>query len=220
MLLSTTFTRQEFIAGLIALLGVIMIAHPDAIFGHTNDTIGTTNDIDKVTHSQRLIAISVSILGIFGASGAYTTIRLIGNRAHALISVSYFALLGTIGSALALTTIPSITFIMPESAREWILLLLLGVLGFVLQFLLTAGLQLDRSSRATSMMYTQILFALAFDWGIWGVLPGLWSFGGGAVVVASTLWVALGKVGGGVEKERVREVVDEESALLAAQVED
>lgn len=106
---------------------------------------------------------------------------------------------------------------MPHGTREWVLLVLLGFLGFVLQFLLTAGLQLDKSSRATSMLYTQVLFALAFDWGIWGVLPGGWSLFGGAIVIASTLWSALQKTKKPVVKDDG--VVDEESALLGGQTE-
>jgi drug/metabolite transporter (DMT)-like permease len=120
-------------------------------------------------------------------------IRVIGNRGHALISVNYFAVLGTVGSMIALLVIPGIGFTMPQGAREWILLTLLGFLGFVLQFLLTAGLQLDKSSKATSMLYTGVLFALSFDWAIWGVLPGKWSLFGGSIIIGSTLWSALQK---------------------------
>lgn len=211
--LGSPFTRKELNAGLIALVGVIMIAHPESIFGPTNDVIKTgSGEIEEITPSQRFFAIVIAFLGIFGASGAYTTIRVIGDRAHALVSVSYFAALGTLGSTIALLVIPGIGFTMPQGVKEWILLLTLGIFGFGLQFLLTAGLQLDRSSKATSMMYTQILFALSFDWAIWGVLPGGWSLMGGAIVVASTLWSALQKTK--VVKEGKREVVDEESALL------
>lgn len=136
------------------------------------------------------------------------------------MSVNYFAMLGTAGSALALLAIPGIGFAMPHEAREWMLLLLLGILGFVLQFLLTAGLQLDKSSKATSMLYSQILFALMFDWAIWGILPGRWSLFGGGIVIASTLWSALQKTQV-VEKSVAKDVVvDEESALLGSQTED
>ena len=107
---------------------------------------------------------------------------------------------------------------MPHGAREWVLLLTLGVFGFGLQFLLTAGLQLDRSSKATSMMYTQILFALSFDWAIWGVLPGGWSLIGGSIVIASTLWSALQKTKQ-VEEVKVKEA-DEESALLGGETDE
>lgn len=222
--LGQVFTKKEFFAGVVALLGVVIIAHPAAIFGMVYDGTSDSHQlgtVDDVTSSQRLIAIAVSVVGVIGGSGAYTMIRVIGNRAHALISVNYFAILCTVGSASALLIIPGIGFTMPRGAREWILLALLGVLGFVLQFLLTAGLQLDKSSKATSMLYTQVLFALAFDYAVWGVLPGTWSCAGGAVVIASTLWSALQKskntVSGATYKEPV---VDEESALLCTEAEE
>ncbi|TVY32511.1 putative membrane protein [Lachnellula occidentalis] len=220
LFLGQRFRRAEFLAGIIALIGVIFIAHPAFIFGHVaDDTIDAdkAGSVDDVTSTQRLIAIVVSLLGVIGASGAYTTIRVIGNRAHALMSVNYFAVLGTVGSTIALLVIPGIGFSMPRGVREWVLLLLLGVLGFVLQFLLTAGLQMDRSSKATSMLYTQIIFALGFDWAIWGVLPSAWSWFGGAIVVGSTLWAAVQKSGDGKEVEGKRGGVDEETALLGAQ---
>lgn len=219
--LGQSFTRREFLAGVVALIGIIIIAHPAAIFGKVEDGINASvaNDVDDVTPAQRLIAIGISVLGVFGASGAYTTIRVIGDRAHALLSVNYFAVFGMVGSSVALLVVPGISFTMPEGPREWILLALLGTLGFILQFLLTAGLQLDKSSRATSMLYSQVIFALAFDWGIWGVLPGRWSIFGGTIVIASTLWSALQKTVKPATKVPKIQVVDEESTLLGAQSE-
>lgn len=142
---------------------------------------------------------------------------MIGDRAHALISVNYFALMATVGSAGALILVPGIGFTMPNGSREWVLISLLGVLGFVLQFLLTAGLQLDKSSKATSMLYLQVIFALSFDFGIWGVLPSGWSLFGGSIVIASTLWSALQKSPKPAPANKT--VADEESALLGGQIE-
>jgi drug/metabolite transporter (DMT)-like permease len=217
--LGQPFRRGDVIAGLVALVGVIIIAHPPWLFGEVHDDLHPKKPtgIDKVTPMQRIIAIIVSLVGVLGASGAYTTIRVIGNRAHALMSVNYFALIATVGSAVALLAIPDIGFQIPRSARDWVLLIAMGVLGFILQFLLTAGLQLDKSSKATSMLYMQILLALAFDWGIWGVIPGAWSLFGGAIVTVSTLWSALQKPVAKVEKSVEP---DEESALLHAPAED
>lgn len=211
--LGQPFTRKELIAGLIALIGVIIIAHPQWLFGEVSDGIHhkKPTGIDKVTPAQRFIAIVIAMLGVLGASGAYTTIRIIGDRAHALISVNYFALLATVGSSVALIAIPGISFQIPQSVREWILLTAMGAFGFILQFLLTAGLQLDKSSKATSMLYAQVIFALAFDWGIWGVIPGAWSMFGGVIVICSTLWSALQEPHREVKEESEP---DEESALL------
>ncbi|OBT83648.1 hypothetical protein VE02_08034 [Pseudogymnoascus sp. 03VT05] len=216
--LGEIFSSRDLLAGLVALVGVTFIAHPSSLFGPAaNDDIPRPSDIDHVSPTQRLLAITASLLGVLGASGAYTMIRVIGTRAHALISVNYFAVLGTFGSAAALLVVPGMSFTMPHGAREWVLMVLLGVLGFALQFLLTAGLQLDRSSKATSMLYTQVLFALSFDFAIWGVLPGGWSLFGGAIVIASTLWSALSKPSKHAVASAKTAVVDEESALLGGQ---
>lgn len=221
MFLGQNFEKKELIAGLVAIVGVVLIAQPESIFGELEDFVdrGTSGKIDHVDPVQRSLAVVASILGVFGASGAYTTIRVIGNRAHALISVNYFAALGTAGSACALILIPGIGFTPPQHLSDWVLLLSLGVLGFILQFLLTAGLQLDKSSKATSMLYAQVLFALAFDWIIWNVLPNWWSIFGGFVVIASTLWSALHNSPDANVATRVS-AVDEESALLITQEED
>lgn len=216
--LGQIFSKKDLAAGVAALIGVTIIAHPAAIFGgHEIDSNTIGNEIDKVTPKQRLIAIGVSVIGVLGASGAYTMIRVIGSRAHALMSVNYFAFIATVGSTAILLITPGIGFVMPENAHEWVLLALLGVLGFVLQFLLTAGLQMDKSSKATSMLYTQILFALLFDWTIWGVVPGTWSLIGGAIVIASTLWAALQTPQKPIKESSKAAVVDEESALLGAE---
>lgn len=212
--LGERLSTKELGAGVVALLGIVVIAHPASIFDNVIHDIRPheTDTFNELTPRQHLIAIIVAIIGIFGASGAYTMIRIIEHRAHTLISVNYFAILSTVVSAVALLVIPDIGFTMPEDVRQWCLLLSMGFLGFALQFLLTAGLQLDRSSRATSMMYSQLIFALMYDFVIWGMLPGMWTLIGGAIVTASTLWAALQRK---VPTATIKDVAnDEESALL------
>ena len=214
--LGQAFTRKEFLAGIVAFTGVVIIAHPPWLFGNVHDDLHPKEPtgIDKVTPAQRFFAILVALLGVVGASGAFTTIRIIGHRAHALVSVNYFAFVATTGSAIALLVIPGIGFQKPQSAREWILHVGLGVFGFALQFLLTTGLQLDKTSKATSMLYFEIIIALAFDWVIWGVIPGAWSIFGGVIVICSTLWGVSQK---SQAKQEKRIEADEESALLGAE---
>ncbi|POS76863.1 hypothetical protein DHEL01_v204749 [Diaporthe helianthi] len=222
VVLGQPFTRKEVIAGLVAMVGVVLIAHPESIFGKVDDHIHADvapEDLDDVTPAQRMFAIVLAVLGVVGAAGAYTTIRIMGDRAHALISVNYFAFIATVGSVVIMLATPGIRFTMPASPREWALLVLLGFLGFVLQFLLTSGLQLDKSPKATSMLYTQVIFALIFDWAIWGVLPGGWSLVGGAIIIASTLWSALHKTPPPKKKVNAKKVTDEETALLGPQTE-
>jgi drug/metabolite transporter (DMT)-like permease len=89
-------------------------------------------DYDSVTPAQRAMAVGIAMLGVFGAAGAYTTIRWIGKRAHPLISVNYFATWCTIVSIVAMFTIPGVGFLLPRYFRDWCYLIFLGVCGFVM----------------------------------------------------------------------------------------
>lgn len=108
--------------------------NPGSIFGSVDDDVSASKAgvVDDVTPTQRLITIAMSTVGVFAAMGAYTTIRIIGNRVHALTSVNYFAIASALDSTIAFLAIPGIGFKIRHGAREWILLLLLGVCGCIL----------------------------------------------------------------------------------------
>ncbi|KAI9872128.1 MAG: hypothetical protein M1830_002043 [Pleopsidium flavum] len=215
ILLHEPFTRTEQIAGLVSLFGVVLIARPMSLFSGspspspvassssngvpaTNITVPTdgSNIPNNVTPAQRLSAVGIAMIGVLGAACAYTTIRTIGKRAHPLISVTYFALWCTIVSTLSLLLIPSIAFQLPTSIRQWSYLFFLGACGFAMQFLLTAGLQHEKGSRATNMLYTQMLFALGLDKVLWGTTPGAWSLAGSSLILGSVVYVAVRSEGG------------------------
>ena len=92
-----------------------------------------------------------------------------------------------------------------------------------MQFLLTAGLQHEKGSRATNMVYTQMLFALAFDKIVWNTTPGVWGIAGSSLILGSALYVALLNNDNGNRKKkkkkknrqgRVEGIGDEEVALV------
>ncbi|KAH0563063.1 hypothetical protein GP486_002369 [Trichoglossum hirsutum] len=206
------FTRAEQIAGLISLCGVVLIARPATLFSRDDsdispvgsggaDTVPITNStisgasssgLDAVTPAKRLVAIVAALIGVVGAAGAYTTIRWIGKRAHPLISVNYFASWCTVVSAT-------------ETHLQQ-------------QILLTSGLQYEKSSRATNMVYTQMLFALAFDKIVWGHSPGIISIVGSSLILGSAIYVALRREHASQKKSAAQNTVaaiaDEERALV------
>lgn len=59
------------------------------------------------------------------------------------------------------------------------------------QFLLAAGLSYEKSSRATNMTYTSMLFALAFDRFIFGQTPGFMSIIGSTLILGSAVYMAV-----------------------------
>ncbi|KEF61232.1 uncharacterized protein A1O9_02797 [Exophiala aquamarina CBS 119918] len=270
-----TFSKQQQLAGFISLIGVLFIAQPAALFSSSsssnsshpqshngggepspsNSTATHPFGPQEPTSDHHLLAIGIAMLGVCGATGAITLIRAIGTRAHAFISINYFSAWCTIVSLVALLVFPDVKFRFPGNLTEWGLLLSLGVCGFVMQFLLTAGLayggpsaesharhaartrqalrkfrdvesndttiptsastperrlstdlgttttlprnapsakpKLDGSgTRATSMVYTQMLFALAGDKFVFGVSPEMTSWIGTVLILAGAIWVA------------------------------
>jgi drug/metabolite transporter (DMT)-like permease len=204
LFLHQPFDRRQLYAGLICFFGVIVIARPDQIWFGTTESY-EDKGLPAVTPMQHVIAVVAVLISDLGGTVAFTSIRVVGTRVHPLISVNYYALLSTIlsGALLLIPALP-VSFRLPRNIREWGLMLGIGVFGFGLQFLMTAGLVKDKSPRATNMMYSSVVFGVVMDWTIWGVVPGWSSWVGGAVVVGATVWVAMSKV----------EVVEKESYEL------
>ncbi|KAJ4250946.1 hypothetical protein NW762_011596 [Fusarium torreyae] len=213
------FTVNEAAAGLIAFTGVLFVARPAFLFPHGERLFDANGGIlppAKATPRERAIAIMCSIFGSVAAATAYATIRVIGKRAHSLVSVNYFATLATVSSFLIIMIHPDLQFEIPTSAAEWVLLLSIGISGFLLQLLLTEGLQREKAGRATNLIYVQMVFALIIERIVWGTTPPLASFIGSALIIGSAIWVSLQKKA----PSEPRPVLDEERRPLNSDEQD
>ncbi|KAK2041665.1 integral membrane protein DUF6 [Colletotrichum somersetense] len=248
LVLREPFTRNEQIGTVIAFFGVVLIAHPTSLFSSGDDAASTVPEqlgagngtatsalpgLDhQTTPAERLTAIGVAILGVLGAAGVFTTIRWIGKRAHPLISVNYFAASSTVVCTIALTAAPLLDvgqpvlrWGLPQGGRQWLFMVLLGIFGFIMQFLMTAGLRTDRSNRANAMIYTHMLFAAAFDRFVFGNVMGWMSLAGCGLIIGSALWVVLTKKTAAPKREAVADVEvanvrDTEAVPMLADVDD
>lgn len=63
--------------------------------------------------------------------------------------------------------------------------------SIIQEFVMTAGLAVERSSSSTQMIFSQILFATVLDWIFWGFLPDLTSVIGGVILIASLAAVLI-----------------------------
>ncbi|PYI01719.1 hypothetical protein BO78DRAFT_326863 [Aspergillus sclerotiicarbonarius CBS 121057] len=250
-----TFTRKQQLAGLVSLAGVILIARPFPFMRAGADPEPDQGDKPGATDSyHHVLAIVVALVGVLGASCAYTTIRMIGQRCHPLVSVTYFSSYTTVVATLAMLIVPSIPLELPGTVLEWTLLLGLGVSGFLLQFLLTAGLSYvpppprkqkapaewdqrnygtrdeeepakpsSSGSRATFMLYTQMLFAVFYDRAVWGSTLSAVSWAGSVLILVSAMYVATareGAKGAASEGKQENEGTDGIRAAAAEDLED
>ncbi|KAI3330113.1 hypothetical protein F4824DRAFT_352493 [Ustulina deusta] len=224
LFLKDPYTRTEQLASFLALGGVVLITKPTSLFSNPAqgegavqaalETIGNATamiqesdttgaaivDSHIPTTSERLVAIGVALLGVLGSSFAFTTLRAIGQRTHALISVNYFSSLCVIISLCVLYLAPylhigqpDLRLAFPSSGRQWGFLLLTTACGLAVQVLLTKGLAAERSNRATAMTYTHMIFAAGFDRFVWGTKMGWMSLTGCAMISTGAVWVAVGK---------------------------
>jgi drug/metabolite transporter (DMT)-like permease len=136
LFLHQPFDKRQLFAGMISFVGVVIIARPDKLwFGSPDkDSQLEMNGVSSVTPFQRLSAVILVLISNLGATAAFTSIRVIGPRAHPLLSVNYYGFFATLLSAICLFTpiFPDITFRLPQGGREWGLLLWLGISGFSL----------------------------------------------------------------------------------------
>jgi drug/metabolite transporter (DMT)-like permease len=220
ILLHDPYTRKEQVASFVAFAGVVFIARPTSLFPSAGDSPQGTDvptagvemvanatqtahhpqTAEEATPAERLWAIGVALLGVMGGATAFTTIRSIGQRAHPLVSVNYFSVMSMVVSVAVLSLAPvldvgqpELRFVLPGSARQWVLLATLGVAGFAMQVMLTVGIAGERSNRVTAVIYTHMLFAAGFDRFVFGHEMGALSLVGCGLIVGSALWVALTK---------------------------
>ncbi|KAI0180642.1 hypothetical protein GGR52DRAFT_588220 [Hypoxylon sp. FL1284] len=222
------FTVREATAGLVAFLGVLFIARPTFLFPQDSEEVPEEDETRlfvadepkgivpsvPATSAERSVAVLLCVIGTFAAAAAYSTIRVIGKRAHSLVSVNYFAVLATVGSFLIILIHPDLRFEVPQSGLQWALLVAIGIAGFLLQFLLTEGLQREKAGRATNLIYTQMVFALILERVVWGTTPPAESLFGSALIIGSAIWVSLQK--NKPAQDQKAPIVDEERSLLGA----
>ncbi|GMM31847.1 hypothetical protein DAMA08_045920 [Martiniozyma asiatica (nom. inval.)] len=183
ILLGERFTKVEMIGGIAAFFGVILIAKPAFIFG----------DDDQFATAERLIGSTFAFCSTFGTAIAMCSIRKIGFRAHPLFMVSVYALVTIFISFFGILILPGISFKWPANIHQWILLTSIGIAGFFMQFLLTAGMQRERAARAIAMNYTQLIYASIFDYIVYNRIPQGWSALGEIIIVAAVFSIVIFK---------------------------
>jgi drug/metabolite transporter (DMT)-like permease len=192
LLLKEGYSFTQAIAGVCSLLGVVLIARPPFLFDSIPAAIPDGHNLQETTPAQRLAGVGLSLIGVVGSTGAYTSIRAIGKRAHPMHLMTFFSLVCTITASLGMVVF-NIPVIYPRSWRWSLLLLMIGVFGFVAQILLTLGLQRETVSRGSTGVYFQMLFAVVLERLIFGVVPSLLSLLGAAIIMSSALCVVLKK---------------------------
>jgi drug/metabolite transporter (DMT)-like permease len=149
--------------------GVMLVVHPGIPLGSGVDPTG----------------VAIALASAVFSSVAYVTVRQLATTEHPLVIVFFFPLVAT---PLAIPW-AAYDFVWP-SAREWLLLVGIGVSTQIGQVFLTKSLMIERAGRATSVGYLQICFAAIWQLVVFDQSPGLGTLLGAALIIGGTLAVS------------------------------
>lgn len=145
----------------------------------------------------------LGVLGGFLAAAAYTTIKKIKHIYDARTIVLSFTITGTLLPLLLFFMAPYISppesiaflfaeFVMPSTVKTWSLILLIGIIATLSQWLLTKAYSLSKAGIIGIVSYTNIPFAIGFGYMLGDAFPDLWTFCGIGLIVLGGLLVKKG----------------------------
>ncbi|GAA95567.1 uncharacterized protein L969DRAFT_45046 [Mixia osmundae IAM 14324] len=185
VLLGEPYLPIEALAGLISLGGVVLIAKPAFLFS-------SGDPVDSEETHRRTIGVLISLMGVLGSAGAYTTIRKMGKDCHPLHSVNAFSVFCCLGAIIMHMILPDEPLIIPKEPIFYLILFSIGIIGFLAQFLLNIGLQMDKSTGTTLLAcYLQAPYSIAYQTIVFREPLTLTSLAGSAIIIASAAYVMI-----------------------------
>ncbi|MBS0255786.1 MAG: DMT family transporter [Proteobacteria bacterium] len=153
--------RWRWSAVVLGFAGVLVIAHPGSLH------VAPLGVVVGVTAGFMVAVVSIQL-------------RSLGRTEPAITTVFYFALFSSLMLA------PALPFTMVHhDARQWGMLIALGTLGTLAQWLLTAALRYGAVASVMVMDYSQLIWSTAYGWLIFAQLPPATTWLGAPLVVAA-----------------------------------
>ena len=146
IILKEFILRKIVYSIIIGWIGIIFVSRPEFTI--------------RSDFQQTILALIIAILGALMTSLAYICVRKLSKKEHPLVIIYYFPLISIPVS------IPFIIkdFVLPIGT-DWFWILGIGIFTQIGQLCITEGLRLLPAGQATSLNYSQVIFA-----SIWGVL--------------------------------------------------
>jgi drug/metabolite transporter (DMT)-like permease len=126
----------------------------------------------------------LTLLGAFFFALFNIATRMLGGIDRPLTTVLYTFVVSTTLVSLAMPVV----WVTP-TAPQWLLFAVSGLLGFVAHFSMARSLTLADASAVAPLHYVRLLWAIAIGVVVFGELPDAWTLAGGALIVASGIYV-------------------------------
>ncbi len=164
LLLGEPVGRHRWGAVAIGLLGVVVVMQPAGA-------------------GLNPIGLVLAISGALSVAAATIAIRQIGRTETAETTSLWFTIFSALAGAL---TLPF--FAQAHSGWLWGVLAALGVFGGIGQLLMTASLRVAPVGAVVPFDYAHLIWAVLLGWLLWDTHPGVTTWAGAAIIVASGLY--------------------------------
>lgn len=171
VVIAALFLRERvglyrWVAVALGFLGVLVIAQPG---GAPISTMGTVAGL--------LAAFFIVVINYH--------IRDLGRTEDPIATAFYFAAFGAPMAAIALPF-----FITAHTTEQWLVLMAIGTVGGLAQWLLAASLRYGAVATVIIMDYSSLIWATLYGWTIWDQLPPATTWLGAPLIVAAGLLIA------------------------------
>ncbi|MCW2310242.1 DMT family transporter [Rhodobium gokarnense] len=188
LFLGETVRAYRWGAVFVGFVGMLVIMSPHLGLGSVAET--------PEARTGALLCLVAAV----GMAGAMTLVRKMTETEKTASIVLFFAL---VGSALSLATLP-FGWVWP-SPYDAFLLVMTGLVGGFGQFLLTQSYRYADASTIAPFDYIQLIWAMMVGWAVFGEVPTLAFYIGGAIVAASGLFVIYREHRLGLDRDRTRQ---------------
>jgi drug/metabolite transporter (DMT)-like permease len=171
-------TRTRLACTVLGLSGVLLVAMPSGYLSLTGTVLAVA------------AALSVAMMRML--------LRKLGKTEDPLAMTFYFLGIGTLFTALLM---PILGQVPPLATLP--VLLLVGVCGALGQYLNAVAYKMADASFVGIFVYTQLLWAIPFDYFLWDHAPHAYTLLGGSVILAANIAVVIGE-----RRQRKSQVID------------
>ena len=169
LVLNERMTGARWAAVLVGFTGVLLVVHPFDAGGYS----GVSSGMLMMLASGPVFA------------GSFLIAKVLTRHERSDIMVLWQHLL------VSLLLLPfALANWMTPSAGEWALLLACGCFGAGGHYCMTRSFRVADISAVQSVKFLELLWAAILGLVMFGATPGGWTLAGGAVILASTLWLA------------------------------
>lgn len=164
--LKETARRFQVIAVIVAFVGALFIIQPE--------------------FSVQIFPYIVGVFGAVFAAGAYTFLRVLGDKEKYYTVVFYFSFFATV------ILLPfTILFYEPMSLQQWVYLILAGVCATAGQFGITLAYKFAPANEISIFFYSTVVYSALLSMVLFGKIPTMLSILGYCIIFGASFYMFL-----------------------------